>query len=110
MVPTAAMSGAYFKQFRVGRMPWHLITIHNQDFSDKSRAIKGLVICWMFINLISLGVKILHPITFGLCSFVLFRLKVSEGDLFRAMISWCTANTPDKDAAIAKFQEFKQDI
>ena len=31
--------------------------------SDKGRAINGLVVCWAFLNLISLGVS--HPFTCG---------------------------------------------
>ena len=30
-----------------------LITMHSKHFSDKSSAIKGLVVCWMLLNLIS---------------------------------------------------------
>ena len=44
------------------------LTIYNHaqlGFPDKSRAIKGLVVCWMLLNLRSLGVRVLHPITSG---------------------------------------------
>ena len=30
-----------------------LITVHSYDFSDKGRAIKGLVVCWLLLDLIS---------------------------------------------------------
>ena len=33
------------------------------------------------------------------------RLGVSEGSLFNGMVSWCLANTPNKQSAIQKFQE-----
>ena len=42
-----------------------LITMHSQDYSDKGRAIKGLFVCWMFLNLISLGVRVSHVISRG---------------------------------------------
>ena len=62
LVPTA-MSGARHKQSRENAL-YHkqvkLITMHSWDFSDKGRAIKRLVVCWMFLNLISLGVTVLH--------------------------------------------------
>ena len=39
-----------------------LTTMHSKDFSDKGRAIKGLFVWLMLLNLISLGVRVSHPI------------------------------------------------
>ena len=38
------------------------IQLHSQYISDKGRAIKWLVVCWMLFNQISLGVRVSHPI------------------------------------------------
>ena len=46
----------------LARKQAQLSTMHNYDFSDKGRAIKGLVVWWMLLILISLGVRVLHPI------------------------------------------------
>ena len=55
VILTASISDARHKQleFALVHKQVQLITIHSKDFSDKGRAIKGLVICWMFLNLIS---------------------------------------------------------
>ena len=47
MVPTAAMAVTPDKQ----------CTVRSQNFSEKGRAAKGFVVCWMLLNPISLGVK-----------------------------------------------------
>ena len=56
LVPTATMSGARHKQSKENAL-YHkqvkLITMHNWDFSHKGSAIKGLVVSWMVLNLIS---------------------------------------------------------
>ena len=65
IVPTAAMSGG--QQLRgnpLARKQVQLVTMHSWDFSDKSRAIKGLVVCYLTFYL-SIGVRVWHPITSG---------------------------------------------
>ncbi len=69
MVLTAPMSGARQKDLK----KWEFIgtptgTTHyhaHLDFSDKGRAIKGLVVCPMLLNLISMGFRVPYPITIG---------------------------------------------
>ena len=94
----------------LGPTPRHIqiITMHSQDFSNKGRAIKGLVVSCLLLNLISLGVTSFLKIEGEFHTYEVRYLIMKDVELIFVKITHSCMNLGDMTSSYFTIRIFRQ--